>query len=112
MASTTTIDRGKMNKNVHTFCAFRFFIVTSLAVAYNTFIYIIFHSKTGKINTVNLYFNYAVLATLVMQLYINLTRVELEGDSRHGLETIIFALEWTLTMTVLASAYLMTTDFI
>lgn len=72
MGSTANLDTGKKNPKWHTFCASRFFIFTIVALIYNTVIYCIVYKKIKKVSLPNLYFKLALLAAMILQLYISL----------------------------------------
>ena len=109
MGSTANIDTGKRNGKWHTFCASRFFILTLVALIYNTVIYCIVHSKVGKVNVPNLYFKLGLVAAMLLQLYISL-QYGLQMETDHDFNSVNVILEWTLTLTVVANFYSMSID--
>lgn len=109
MGSTANIDTGKRNGKWHTFCASKFFLLTLLALIYNTVLYWIVHSKIGKVNVPNLYFKLALVGAMLLQLYISL-HFGLEMESEEDFNSVNVIIEWTLTLTVIANFYSMSID--
>ena len=101
MMSTTFIDTGYMVELPHDVCATSFFIVTFFAQIYNTVIVIDIQKKCNAFSQFNIYFKYALLAILAVQLFENFS-------SGYGFSGIVTAndnksnfLEWTLTTTLI-----------
>jgi hypothetical protein len=108
MGSTANLDTGKRNGKWHTFCASKFFLFTLVALLYNTVLYCIVHSKIRKVSLPNLYFKLALVAALLIQLYISLEYGLTEVAE--GYESVHVIIEWTLTATVIANFYSMSID--
>lgn len=70
MGSTANIDTGITHPKWHGHCAVSFFVLTVLALIYNTVIYYIVRSKIGIISQSNLYFKLILLVLTVIQVYI------------------------------------------
>lgn len=109
MGSTANIDTGKRNGKWHTFCASKFFLLTLVALLYNTVLYWIVHSKIGKVNVSNLYFKLALVGALLLQLYISIN-YGLQMEAEEYFNSVDVIIEWTMTLTVIANFYSMSID--
>ena len=100
MGNTASIDTGNMNKNLHVFCASKFFIVTFIAQIYNTVICSYLSDKTKSITKTNLYVKYGILALLALQgIDSAIKGYGLYDDSNNDKSKF---LEWTLTATIIS----------
>ena len=68
MVNTATIDTGHMNETLHEWCAASFFIITFFSQVYNTVIIVDLQNKTKAFSQRNVYFKYAILGALSVQL--------------------------------------------
>jgi hypothetical protein len=110
MGSTANLDTGKRHPKWHTFCASKFFIFTLLALIYNTVLYCIVYSKIKTVSLTNIYLKLALVAAILIQLFISLEYGSFLVEVEDGYESVHVILEWTLTFTVIANFYLMSLD--
>lgn len=112
MGSTATIDTGKMNNDWHVSCASSFFIFTLAAQFLNTIVSWVVYTKIGALNKWVLYFKTFLIGLLVLQLYISTVYGEskLVSFGQNLGNDWDKAIEWTLTVTVLAGFYAMALD--
>lgn len=115
MGSTATIDTGKMNDKWHDNLSTQFFVVTFLALIYNTVINWIIYIRIKTLKLPNLIFKTFVIGMLCVQLYIS-SRYESgffwewTEEVKSSPNTTAQFLEWTLTSTVIAGYYSMGLD--
>jgi hypothetical protein len=69
MGSTANIDTGVRNGKWHQRCAASFFLLTTLAIAYNTFISWIAYSKMAAITRKSMAIKVALMFVLAVQMY-------------------------------------------
>ena len=103
MGNTASIDTGKMNGHLHTFCASRFFIITFIAQIYNTLLGAGLYSHTKAISRWNLYLKYFILVILLIQILDSAVKGYgwFRPEGQLGSDKDKF-LEWTLTATVIS----------
>ena len=101
MVNTATIDTGHMNETLHEWCAASFFIITFFSQVYNTVIVADIQRRTNAFSQANIYFKYAILAALAVQLVGNYGQQGptdwLFPNSNKG-----NFYEWTLTATTIS----------
>ena len=69
--NTATIDTGRMNTHLHVLCAGSFFLFTTLACIYNTFIYWVLYLKIKKVNFWSLIIKTILIIAMIIQVYLN-----------------------------------------
>ena len=69
--STATIDTGRRNVHLHVLCAGSFFLFTTLACIYNTFIYWVLYLKIKKVNFWSLIIKTILIIAMIIQVYLN-----------------------------------------
>ena len=98
MVNTATIDTGHMNETLHEWCAASFFIITFFSQVYNTVIVVDIQKRTKAFSQANVYFKYAILAALAVQLVGNYGQ---QGRLLPNSDKGNFY-EWTLTATIIS----------
>ena len=105
MGSTANIDTGVRNGKWHQRCAASFFILTTFAIAYNTFISWIAYSKMAAITQKSMAIQAVLMLLVLVQLYFSWKDgMAMFSAIRSDLGNII---EWTYSFTIAAYYYSM-----
>lgn len=116
MGSTASIDTGKMNTHLHTFCASNFFIFTLAAQVYNAIVYTFVYKNTKAVSYKNLLVKYVQIGLLGIQAIVSLYQSGVGGfwniteENQSSANQLDIFLEWTLTLTVIMGFYSMSLD--
>lgn len=106
MGSTANIDTGIRNGHWHQRCAASFFLLTSLAIAYNTFLNWLAYEKMRAISGTNMLVKGLLLLLLLIQMAISWKYGQdslLEDDGLEGIGSEIGnVIEWTYSLTIAA----------